>query len=67
MIADVADGQVVVYHMPGIGGAQINATAMLFLPTQAPRPVGGHDRCPADHASTSQVLRHGLEAEPHIA
>jgi hypothetical protein len=40
VIADVADGQLVVYRMPGIRGDQINATAMLFLPTQAP-PAGG--------------------------
>lgn len=37
---DVADGQLIVYRMPGIRGDQINATAMLFLPTQAP-PAGG--------------------------
>ncbi|MDG4782291.1 hypothetical protein O7614_21755 [Micromonospora sp. WMMD961] len=40
VIADVADGQLIVYRMPGIRGNQINATAMLFLPTQAP-PTGG--------------------------
>ncbi|MFY1683589.1 hypothetical protein ACN265_18820 [Micromonospora sp. WMMD730] len=40
VIADVADGQLVVYRMPGIRGGQISATAMLFLPTQAP-PAGG--------------------------
>ena len=40
VIADVADGQLVVYRMPGIRGGQVKATAMLFLPTQAP-PDGG--------------------------
>ncbi|MGV9215343.1 alpha/beta hydrolase family protein [Micromonospora sp. RB23] len=40
VIADVADGQLVVYRMPGIRGDQINATAMLFLPTQTP-PADG--------------------------
>ncbi|WP_431919234.1 hypothetical protein [Micromonospora wenchangensis] len=40
VIADVADGQLVVHRMPGIRGGQINATAMLFLPTQAPPPGG---------------------------
>ncbi|NJP34496.1 hypothetical protein [Micromonospora thermarum] len=40
VIADVADGELIVYRMPGIQGGQINATAMLFLPEQQP-PEGG--------------------------
>ncbi len=40
VISSVATGTLLAYHMPGIQGKQINATAMLFVPTGSPPPHG---------------------------
>ncbi|MGC4865224.1 alpha/beta hydrolase family protein [Micromonospora sp. DT53] len=39
-ISAVADGELIGYRMPGIRGGQVDATAMLFVPTGAPPPGG---------------------------
>ncbi|WP_157488945.1 lipase family protein [Pseudofrankia sp. DC12] len=39
-LSAVADGNLLIYRMPGIRGSEINATAMLFTP-KGPPPAGG--------------------------
>ncbi|WP_416984462.1 alpha/beta hydrolase family protein [Streptomyces sp. T028] len=70
-ISAVANGELVVYRMPGIKGHQINATAMLFLPEKPP-PANGWPLVVWGHGTTGwapecapsvQLQQHGTWAD----
>ncbi|MFF0156068.1 hypothetical protein ACFYRY_00790 [Streptomyces sp. NPDC005263] len=70
-ISTVANGELIVYRMPGMQGKQINATAMLFTPKKAPPAKGwpllvwGHGTTGwARHCAPSvQLQEHGTWAD----
>ncbi|MDH6145057.1 hypothetical protein P3T35_007107 [Kitasatospora sp. GP30] len=70
-ISTVANGELIVYRMPGMQGKQVKATAMLFLPKKAP-PAGGWPLFVWGHGTTGwaphcapsvQLQEHGTWAD----